>query len=336
MTGGGSNTGGLRASAAPVIHRRAASAATAAAPEACAHANSWISSLATPYFHSSGGERGAPCPEGIGGEGAARASVPPPRPLLFFRHNPSEPDQRACESHNTRSMPIGWRQGSSSVLFASRPDRPVSLLHAARRGKAQVCRRDRPINDVGPLKHSLRAKAGEGRGPRGMGTMSETQVLLSRIVALRQRLEQAQGLAREAGAAAVGLLGDGETVGPARLRNLEASVAEGGECPGNSRRPSVRPRLPKVRRPCPPSLPRRARRSLERGRGLLSALRGLASEPAVQEGGSIAAVLCRECTVMTDAALHLVRGLPDSPSTSCTTVRALRECWRLRPGNSPA
>jgi len=58
--------------------------------------------------------------------------------------------------------------------------------------------------------------------------MSETQVLLSRIVALRQRLEQAQGLACEAGAVAAGLLE--EPAGPARLRTLEHRIARGDEC----------------------------------------------------------------------------------------------------------
>lgn len=144
--------------------------------------------------------------------------------------------------------------------------------------------------------------------------MSETRVLLSRIVALRQRLEQAQGLAREAGAAAVGLLGEYEAVGPARLRDLEASVAEGGEHAWQLDavvRPATPPESPPT---LPAQLTARARRSLERGRDLLTALRGLASEPTVQETGSIAAALCRECTAMTDAALRLVRGLPDSPS----------------------
>jgi hypothetical protein len=58
----------------------------------------------------------------------------------------------------------------------------------------------------------------------------------------------------------------------------------------------------------------RARRALERGRDLLAALRDLAQEPAVQESGSVAATLSRECAALTDAALRLVRDLPDSPS----------------------
>src|SRR5262245_49544317 len=59
--------------------------------------------------------------------------------------------------------------------------------------------------------------------------MSETQALLSRIVALRQRLEQARGQAHGAGAAAAGLLAEHEPAGPARLRALERRAAEGGE-----------------------------------------------------------------------------------------------------------
>jgi HD-GYP domain-containing protein (c-di-GMP phosphodiesterase class II) len=146
--------------------------------------------------------------------------------------------------------------------------------------------------------------------------MSETQVLLSRIVALRQRLEQVQGLAREAGAAAAGLLGSCEVAGPARLLDLEARVAKGGE-QARQLDASVRPlTTPFEEHPStlPTQLTVRARRALERGRDLLAVLRELAHEPAIQEAGSVAAGLYRECTAVTDAALRLVRGLPDSPS----------------------
>ena len=146
--------------------------------------------------------------------------------------------------------------------------------------------------------------------------MSETQVLLSRIVALRQRLEQVQGLAREAGDAAAGLLGSYETVGPARLSDLEARAALGSEQSWQLEA-AVRP-LTTVPEATPPTLPAqltaRARRALERGRDLFTALRELSHEAAVQEPGSVAATLSRECTSLTDAALRLVRGLPDSPS----------------------
>ena len=143
--------------------------------------------------------------------------------------------------------------------------------------------------------------------------MSETQVLLSRIVALRQRLEQARGLACEAGAVATGLLDD--PAGPARLRVLERRAVEGGELARQL--DAVRPPHPATGEtvsPLPAQLTARARRALERARDLLGALRGLAGEAAVHEAGSVAAALHREATAMTDTAVRLVQGLPDSPS----------------------
>src|SRR5690242_16451804 len=63
--------------------------------------------------------------------------------------------------------------------------------------------------------------AGEA-GERGM---TETQTLLGKIAALRQRLEQAQGLAGEAGSAAAALAGgDG-----GRLEVLHRQAAAGAE-----------------------------------------------------------------------------------------------------------
>src|SRR5437016_2718709 len=61
------------------------------------------------------------------------------------------------------------------------------------------------------------------------GKMSETQALLSRIVSLRQRLEQANGLARAAGTSAAGKLTDPIPAGPARVAVLEEAIAAGAE-----------------------------------------------------------------------------------------------------------
>src|SRR5207249_6365418 len=57
-----------------------------------------------------------------------------------------------------------------------------------------------------------------------------------------------------------------------------------------------------------------ARRVLERARDLFQGLRGLADEPAVREPRSIASMLHNEATALTDAALRMVQGLPDSPA----------------------
>jgi hypothetical protein len=59
--------------------------------------------------------------------------------------------------------------------------------------------------------------------------MNDTQTLLTKISALRQRLEQAQNLAVEAGSAAAGLFGDGASAPVGRLRALEEKVAAGLE-----------------------------------------------------------------------------------------------------------
>ena len=151
--------------------------------------------------------------------------------------------------------------------------------------------------------------------------MSETQALLSRIVSLRQRLEQAHGLARAAGASAAGKLIDPIPVGPARVALLKETLAEGAE---HARQfdYTVRP-LTAAREPglmLPAQLTARARRVLERARDLFQSLRGLADESAVREPRSVASALHAEATALTDAALRMVQGLPDS------TAIQLQQC----------
>ena len=57
--------------------------------------------------------------------------------------------------------------------------------------------------------------------------MGETQAILGRIAALRQRLEQAQGLAQEAATAAALVAERGEASD--RLRAIETRIAAGSE-----------------------------------------------------------------------------------------------------------
>jgi hypothetical protein len=95
--------------------------------------------------------------------------------------------------------------------------------------------------------------------------MGETQAILSRITALRQRLEQAQSLAREAGAAAAmaGERGDWND----RVHAIENQVAAGAEHDAlldTAVRPLTGP--PGDPRGLPRQLTSRARRVLERGR----------------------------------------------------------------------
>jgi len=164
---------------------------------------------------------------------------------------------------------------------------------------------------------SLAGGNGGQMGAKGeQGKMSETQALLSRIVSLRQRLEQARGLARAAGANAADILAGPEIpAGPARVAVLEEALAEGKDH-GHHLDHAVRP-LTSSREPgpsLPAQLTARARRALERGRDLFQALRGLADEPVVREPGSVASALYGETSALTDSALRMVQGLPDSPA----------------------
>ena len=59
--------------------------------------------------------------------------------------------------------------------------------------------------------------------------MSETRVLLGKIQALRQRLEQAQGLANEARSAAAALVEETAAASRRRLATFERLVDESGE-----------------------------------------------------------------------------------------------------------
>jgi HD-GYP domain-containing protein (c-di-GMP phosphodiesterase class II) len=109
--------------------------------------------------------------------------------------------------------------------------------------------------------------------------MSDTQVLLSKISALRQRLEQAQGLVTEAGSAVVDLAPDAAA---GRLRNLERQAAAGFE--NNAQLDGVLRQLEDTAGPAiegrilPAQLTARARRVLERSRELLERVRGLTEE----------------------------------------------------------
>jgi hypothetical protein len=153
--------------------------------------------------------------------------------------------------------------------------------------------------------------------------MSETRTLLAKISALRQRLEQAQGLANEARSAAAALLslqGTAPDAGPeAALRELD----EGGLAldyvvgafadnePGNS----------------PKQLTSRARRVLERGRELLGQLRSLSDSLALnaasEDGPAPLVYLYRDTVAMIDTALRTVSLLPESVTAQMHLCRGL-------------
>jgi HD-GYP domain-containing protein (c-di-GMP phosphodiesterase class II) len=149
--------------------------------------------------------------------------------------------------------------------------------------------------------------------------MSDTQLLLTKISALRQRLEQAQGLAREADAAVAGLVQGNE---PERLARLERQTAAGlDHCvlfDGVLRQFGDAPATNGETRAMPAQLTTRARRILERGREHLLALRSLADDPALAPAqtpaGNPLATLYRETAAMTDTTLRTVQAFPDAPS----------------------
>jgi hypothetical protein len=170
--------------------------------------------------------------------------------------------------------------------------------------------------------------------------MVETQSLLSKITALRQRLEQAQGLARDAGSAAVALLGD-QVGTPERGPSLEG-LAEAGDAHDALLDSVVRPLTAAAtedRRPLPRLLTARGRRVLERGRDLLGQLRSLAdafapiAEPAMSledlpavpllERTEPLAVLYRETAAMTDVAVRMIPLFPDTATAQLQLCEGL-------------
>jgi HD-GYP domain-containing protein (c-di-GMP phosphodiesterase class II) len=153
---------------------------------------------------------------------------------------------------------------------------------------------------------------------------TETQGLLGKISALRQRLDQARGQAQNSAGEAVQHLTEDESGGLARLWELEKQAALGAE----HRRQidaAVKPAAESLRS-LPSQLTARARRVLEKGRELLKALKEFKSEPLVHEPGGILTALYRDATALAEGALRLVAGLPDSPSgqlQQCEGIEAM-------------
>jgi HD-GYP domain-containing protein (c-di-GMP phosphodiesterase class II) len=172
--------------------------------------------------------------------------------------------------------------------------------------------------------------------------MSDTLVLLSKIAALRQRLEQVQGLVNDAGSEAASLLE--RAAEPDRVRALEQKVAAGArqyalldtalrQLPSNPSPTGEGVILPK-------QLTARACRLLKRGRDLLGQLRTLADEPLLApaldpdaEGAGARAgprgeadpllVLYRETAAMTETVLRTVQAFPDAPSAQLRLCEGL-------------
>ncbi|HEX5273547.1 MAG TPA: HD domain-containing phosphohydrolase [Gemmataceae bacterium] len=156
--------------------------------------------------------------------------------------------------------------------------------------------------------------------------MSETQTLLGKIAALRQRLEQAQGLVNEAGSAAAALAGDDG----GRLEVLRRKADAGAEHDAlvdASLRPLTGDASPaKV---LPAQLTARARRVVERGRELLARLRPLAehlepeAQPPHHPPTDPLARLYHETAAMTDSTLRMVQTFPDAPGAQLKLCEGL-------------
>jgi HD-GYP domain-containing protein (c-di-GMP phosphodiesterase class II) len=142
--------------------------------------------------------------------------------------------------------------------------------------------------------------------------MSDTRMLLQKITALRQRLDQVQGLANEARSAAAALLstvtagGEHDLAVDAAVRPLTGAEHLEGRSPRQ--------------------LTTRARRVLERGRDLLGQLRTLADSFAAAQGVTGLAPLAplyRDTVAMIDTALRTVSLLPDSATAQMHLCRGL-------------
>jgi HD-GYP domain-containing protein (c-di-GMP phosphodiesterase class II) len=164
--------------------------------------------------------------------------------------------------------------------------------------------------------------------------MTDTQVLLDRIAALRQQLEQVQRLANAA-ESRIGPRSRDATVEPASICRLEHRAAAGAQhniLLDNALR-QLMPVANSGKATFPKQLTARARRILEQGRGLLDELRRLAdtldslslkeqraqSQEARAEGSSSPGTdplptYYRETTAMADTALRLIQAFPDAPS----------------------
>jgi HD-GYP domain-containing protein (c-di-GMP phosphodiesterase class II) len=155
--------------------------------------------------------------------------------------------------------------------------------------------------------------------------MSDTQVLLGKITALRLRLQQAQGLASEAGTAVVSLLRDGNSdPKPNALEHQATAVAEYDWLLNDAlKQLSTGPTPAAEASVMPTQLTARARRVLERGRDLLRRLRSLSEGLESTSVSDPLVLLHRETTAMTETALRMVQAFPNAPSAQLRLCEGL-------------
>ena len=160
--------------------------------------------------------------------------------------------------------------------------------------------------------------------------MTDTQVLLRKIAALRQQLEQVQGLAADAA----------DTHGPeandtaGRIERLERQVSNGAQHTVllDTTLRQLAPAPAAAAATLPRQLTARARRILEQGRELVAQLRLLGEEfPATQPvtdsaGQEMKGALARryhETAAMADTALRMLQAFPDAASVQLRLCEGL-------------
>jgi HD-GYP domain-containing protein (c-di-GMP phosphodiesterase class II) len=181
--------------------------------------------------------------------------------------------------------------------------------------------------------HHLYTSSPELSHVSGEARMSQTQALLGKIAALRQRLEQAQGLIADAGTTAADLLDrrmDGADPTEALRRRVAFGARQDALIEGTFRHV---PGAPEPGEPLPHHLTSRARRLLPRLQELLARLRRLADGPvAVLPEGDPLLGHHRKATLQAELAARTLQTLPETPSMQlrlCEGVEALLD-WTAR------
>jgi len=159
--------------------------------------------------------------------------------------------------------------------------------------------------------------------------MTDTQALLSKIAALRQRLEQAQVLMRDADKAAAALLKEGDAAATLRSK-AEASARQ------QSMLDTALRQLPGIGEAAgdgaslPTQLTSRAARLLRRAHELLGQLRALADNPLLPAANTEPlGQVYRETASMTDMVVRTVQAFPPAPSAQMRLCEGLEAVLNL-------
>jgi HD-GYP domain-containing protein (c-di-GMP phosphodiesterase class II) len=151
--------------------------------------------------------------------------------------------------------------------------------------------------------------------------MGDTQVLLSKIAALRKQLEEVQSFAQDSGSPAAAKEGDG-----GRIRRLEQRVATGCQETVllDQALRQLTPAAPASEfAVLPKQLTARARRLLQQGRVLLDQLRSLADDFAALPSADPLSCRYHETAAMAETALRMVQAFPDAPSAQLRLCEGL-------------